>query len=236
MWYEKIVAAKKKGEKLIAILLDPEKLNKTTFLETLIKIKESPATHILIGGSTYEGDLLDWMIKKCKEEINLPVFLFPGHINQISKEADAILFLSLISGDNPHYLIQSQIEAVPILENTALEVIATGYILIEGGKISAVEKVTQTKAISQLSEELIGNIAKAGEYLGLKLLYLEAGSGALNRVSNVIIEKVVKKTTVPIIVGGGISSKKEIEDVFLSGATMVVIGTAFENNPNFFNE
>src|SRR5690606_28171831 len=194
-----------------------------------------PATHIFFGGSTYSGNDFDALIVALKNNIELPIFLFPGDYNQISENADGLLFLSLLSGRNPEYLIGQQIKAVSVLENKKIEVIPTAYLLIESGIETAVERVSQTKPIARNDIDLAIKTAKAGEYLGMKLVYLEAGSGAKETVSVEMIKKVQEKLTIPLIVGGGIRSKNEIENAFNAGANMVVIGTAFENDNTFFN-
>ncbi|RZK11294.1 MAG: geranylgeranylglyceryl phosphate synthase family protein, partial [Flavobacterium sp.] len=155
---------------------------------------------------------------------------------QISNEADGILFLSLISGRNPDYLIEHQVKAVPILKKSNLEIISTGYILIEGGNETAVSKVSQTKPIARGNFLEALYTAQAGEMLGNKLIYLEAGSGAILSVPSEIIELVSKNIEIPLIVGGGIKSQEEIQEVYNFGADLVVIGTAFENDNNFFNK
>jgi phosphoglycerol geranylgeranyltransferase len=232
--YQNIVTAQRNNQKLLAILLDPEKLAIKQLNSICEKINSSPATHLLIGGSSFEGNHLDDLVFELKKLTRLPVLLFPGNPSQISSVADGLLFLMLLSGRNPDYLIEHQVNAVPIIENTDLEVISTGYILIENGHETAVERVSKTKPIARSNSEYVAQTAKAGEYIGNKLIYLEAGSGAKNPVPLEMIEKVSKKLSIPVIVGGGIQSNKQIEDAFLSGATMVVIGTAFENNINFF--
>jgi putative glycerol-1-phosphate prenyltransferase len=156
-------------------------------------------------------------------------------VTQISDKADALLFLSLISGNNPKYLIGKHVQAVSKLRTSNLEVIPTGYLLIENGKQTAVERVTQTKPLSRKHTQQIVDTAKAGELLGMQVVYLEAGSGALNPVPNEIIRLVKKDCTLPLIVGGGIRSKQQLEVAYQSGADLVVIGTAFEEDENFFN-
>ena len=232
--YINIVQAKKENSKLLAILLDPEKLLLSDVKNLCKKINKSPATHIFIGGSTYKGNHLDELIKEIKQYVDLPVFLFPGDYKQVSAEADAILFLSLLSGRNPDYLIEHQVKAVPILEKTNLEIISTGYLLIESGVETAVERVSETKPLDRKNIDYVSQTAKASEYLGNKLVYLEAGSGAKLAVPLEMISQVSKKLTIPLIVGGGIRSKKEIDNAFNAGADMVVIGTAFENDNTFF--
>ena len=234
--YENILQAKAKNEKLLAILIDPEKVTVEDAIILAKKIKNSPATHIFVGGSTFSGSHLGKLITVLKQKTNLPTLIFPGHPFQISEEADGILFLSLLSGRNPDYLIEHQINSVRILEQTNLEVISTAYLLIDGGKETAVQSVSQTKPIAHSDIELAYRTAKAGELLGMKLIYLEAGSGANQNVSLEMIKYITENCKIPVIVGGGIRFMQTIQQVYDSGADLVVIGTAFENDSNFFKE
>lgn len=234
--YNYILQSKAKNEKLLAILLDPDKidLNNT---ETLIeKINKSPATHIFIGGSLVKNYIIDDLIIEIKQDCDLPIVLFPGNPSQISDQADAILFLSLISGRNPDYLIEHQVKAAPILKKTQLEIISTGYILIESGTETAVQKVSKTKPLDRNNMDLLLATALAGEMSGHKLLYLEAGSGAKQAVPLEMIELVSQNIEIPIIVGGGIIDLQGIQNAYDSGADLVVIGTAFEKDVDFFNK
>jgi putative glycerol-1-phosphate prenyltransferase len=234
--YNDIQQSKISNQKLLAILLDPDKIDLEKG-ETLIeKINQSPATHIFIGGSVVENNILDELISKIKENCDLPIVLFPGNPSQISNQADAILFLSLISGRNPDYLIEHQVKAVPLLKKTNLEIISTGYILIESGTETAVERVSKTTPLARNNPEYILQTAQAGEMLGNKLIYLEAGSGADIAVSKEIIKLVSQNIEIPLIVGGGIIDLQGIQKAYDSGADLVVIGTAFENNIDFFNQ
>ena len=233
--YQQILTSKTKGVKLLAILLDPDKLVVENLSNLVQKINQSPATHIFIGGSSFDGNHLDELIIQLKAKINLPFLLFPGNPSQISKDADGILFLTLLSGRNPDYLIEHQVNAVPIIKKTNLEVISTGYILIESGNETAVERVSQTKPLDRNNHQYALQTAQAGEFIGNKLIYLEAGSGAKLSVPKEMISLVSQNIKVPLIVGGGIRSKEEIENAYNAGADLVVIGTAFENNVNFFN-
>ena len=205
--------------------------NITRFLK---KVHNSIATHIFVGGSTDINNETENLVLAVKKETNLPIVLFPGDVSQITNKADGILFLSLLSGRNPKYLIDQQIEAAPILKKTSLEIIPTGYILIDGKKETATQKVSNTKPISQENTTLILDTSLAGEFSGKKLIYLEAGSGATEVVSDIIIKQVSKIISVPLIIGGGIRSKKQLEKAFTAGADLVVIGTAFENDESFF--
>lgn len=233
--YANILLAQAANQKLLAILIDPDKIELEKVNMLAQKIKTSPATHIFIGGSIVENNVIDTLILQLQHEINLPIILFPGNPSQISAKADGILFLMLLSGRNPDYLIEHQIQAVPILEKTDLEIISTGYILIESGSETAVERVSRTQPLSRINSDYAAQTAKAGTFIGNKLIYLEAGSGAQLSVPLEMIKSVSKTVSVPLIVGGGIRSQKEIEAAYEAGADMVVIGTAFENNQNFFN-
>lgn len=233
--YNQILQSKANNEKLLAILLDPDKIDLNTINKLIEKISQSPATHIFIGGSLVENNIIDELIIKIKQKCTLPVVLFPGNPSQISDQADAILFLSLISGRNPDFLIEHQVKAVPILKQTNLEVISTGYVLIESGTETAVERVSKTKPLDRKNHEYVLQTAQAGELLGNKLIYLEAGSGAIQAVPIEIITLVAENIQIPLLVGGGIVDLQGIQKAYDSGADLVVIGTAFENNINFFN-
>ncbi len=234
--YKDILGAVSQGEKLLVVLIDPDKIkfdNVSSFIE---KVNKSIATHIFVGGSTVEDYITDALVEEIKRYTKIPVVLFPGDVTQITNKADAILFLSLISGRNPEYLIGKHITSISKLKETTLDIISTGYILIESGTKTAVERVTETEPLLRTNVQYIVDTAKAGELLGMKLIYLEAGSGAKRPVSKEIISKVKKGLNIPLIVGGGIKSKKELEDAYHSGADIVVIGTAFEEDESFFNE
>lgn len=233
--YNAIVQAKAEKRKLLAILLDPDKVELSKVGNLIEKINQSPATHIFIGGSHVQNNILDELIIRLKEKIRLPIVLFPGNPSQISSNADAILFLSLISGRNPDYLIVHQVDAVPILRKTQLEIISTGYILIESGNETAVARVSNTKPLDRNNNDYAMHTAQAGEMLGHKLIYLEAGSGAKKAVPFEMIKKVSNNIEIPLIVGGGIIDLQGILKAYESGADLVVIGTAFENDADFFN-
>ena len=234
--YNKIIQSKVERKKLLAILLDPDKIVLKKLPSLISKINQSPATHIFIGGSQVKTTILDELIVKIKQNCNLPIVLFPGNPSQISAEADAILFLSLISGRNPDYLIEHQVKAAPILKQTKLEIISTGYILIDSGTETAVERVSKTKPLEHSNLDLVLATAQAGEMLGNKLIYLEAGSGAKQAVPLEMIKLVAQNIEIPLLVGGGIVDLQGIQKAYDAGADLVVIGTAFENDINFFNQ
>jgi putative glycerol-1-phosphate prenyltransferase len=232
--YNNILKSKANNEKLLAILLDPEKIDWNNLNFLIEKINQSPATHIFIGGSLVENNILDELIIKIKQKCNLPIVLFPGNPSQISDKADAVLFLSLISGRNPDFLIELQVKAAPILKKTKLEIISTGYILVQSGSETAVERVSKTIPLDRNNLELALATAQAGEMLGNKLIYLEAGSGAKQAVPLEMIQLISKNIEIPLLVGGGITNLQGIQKAYDSGADLVVIGTAFENDINFF--
>lgn len=238
--YSQMLQAKAENRKLLAILLDPDKIVLDQIDIIISKINESPATHIFIGGSFVENNILDELILKIRHTPSfvgreaLPLVLFPGNPSQISNLADGILFLSLISGRNPDYLIGHQVNAVPFLKQTHLEIISTGYILIESGTETAVERVSKTQPLSRNNATYILQTAQAGEMLGNKLIYLEAGSGAKQPVPLETIQLVANNIQIPLLVGGGITDFRDIQKAYDAGADLVVIGTAFENDINFF--
>ncbi len=231
---QQILEAKSNGQKLLAILLDPDKIELKNLNQLIEKINQSPATHIFVGGSIVQNNILEELVLTLKQKTNLPVILFPGDPSQISPKADGILFLSLLSGRNPDYLIEYQVQAAPILKKTNLEVISTGYILIESGNETAVARVSKTKPLSRENLDLVLATALAGEMLGNQLIYLEAGSGAKQPVPTEMIELVTQNVRIPVIVGGGIVDLHGIQKAYNAGADLVVIGTAFENNSHFF--
>ena len=216
-------------KKLLAILIDPEKFelkNTASFLRNL----PLETTHLFVGGSTVPEGITEDLVKALKNCTAKPILLFPGDVSQITNDADGLLFLSLLSGRNPEYLIGQHVKAISKLRGSSLEIIPTGYILIDGENESAVASVTQTKPLPQTAVQPIVDTAKAGELMGAKLMYLEAGSGAKVPVSSEIISAVKQELNIPLIVGGGIKTKEQIKNAYSAGATMIVMGTAFENN------
>jgi len=224
------------GEKLLAVLVDPDKVEITSLQSFIAKVNLSAATHIFVGGSMVKDEDSEKVVSVIKMYTTLPIVLFPGDVTQITDKADALLFLSLISGRNPDYLIGKHVESISKLKESKLEVIPTGYILVENGKETSVQRVTGTQPIPKNEVQKIVNTALAGELLGMKLMYLEAGSGAIEPVTNEIIDKVKNNLSIPVIVGGGIKSKEQLQQAYKSGADMVVIGTAFEEDESLFNE
>lgn len=226
-------AAENRSPQLLAVLIDPDKFDVKDIVRFFQQIPES-TTHIFVGGSTVEVGKTEVCIQTIKRHTDLPVIIFPGDHSQITSEADALLFLSLLSGRNPEYLIEQQVRSISRLKNMDLEIMPTGYILVDGGKECAVQRVSKTAPLCQKEPEVIVNTALAGQYTGKRLIYLEAGSGAIYPVGAEIISSVKNALSVPLIVGGGIRSKEQLEMAYEAGADMVVIGTAFESG-NFFD-
>jgi putative glycerol-1-phosphate prenyltransferase len=218
------------NEKHLAILLDTDKIDVSEIEVVTKRIKKLNASFVFVGGSLLFKNVLSEFVIALKQHIDIPIILFPGSVMQITKEADAILFLQLLSGRNPDFLIGNQVIAAPILKHTNLEVISTGYILIESGRETTASYISNTKPIPAHKPEIAMATAIAGEYIGNKLIYLDGGSGAINTVPEQMIKKISNNINLPIIVGGGIKTQEQINKAFLAGATIVVIGTAFENN------
>lgn len=234
--YNNILQAINDNKKLLAVLIDPDKMKVTQVASFIKKVNQSIATHIFVGGSEVDDELTDGLVSEIKIHTNIPIVLFPGDVSQITDKANAILYLSLLSGRNPEYLISKHVESVSKLRDSSLEVIPTGYILIESGNITAVQRVTQTQPMPRTNVQAIVDTAKTGEFLGMQLIYLEAGSGAKQAISKDIITQVKTDINIPLIVGGGIKTKQQLDDAYNAGADVVVIGTAFEDDETFFDE
>lgn len=225
--------ARQQNKKLIAILVDPDKVTIAKVKHICSRINNAPVDYLFLGGSTVCQYQTEMIAKEIKKYIQKPIVLFPGDYTHLTNHADALLFLNLISGNNPEYLINQQVKAVPFVRNTSLEVVSTGYILIDGNKETSTLKVSKTKPIAQDNIEHIKNTAFAGQLMGQQLIYLEAGSGANLPVGKDVVNAVNNSINIPIIVGGGIKNFEKINEIHQSGATLVVIGTAFELNRIF---
>jgi phosphoglycerol geranylgeranyltransferase len=234
--YENILVSIFNKEKLLAVLIDPDKMDIEDVSRFIAKVNTSMITHIFVGGSIVEENETERLISEIKKLTKLPVIIFPGDVSQITEQADAILFLSLISGRQAEYLIGKHVKAVSKLQQMDLEVIPTGYILIENGIATSVQKVTGTQPMLRNNIQNVVDTALAGEFLGMKLIYLEAGSGATHPIETKMISEVKNALKIPLIVGGGIKSEQELEKAYQAGADLVVIGTAFEEDESFFEE
>lgn len=233
MKFAKLVRQLTAGKKpLLAVLVDPDKFNK----ELIILSKRLNVSCFLVGGSRLlKGDLKQ-TVKKIKSLSTLPVVLFPGDETQLSKDADGLLLLSLLSGNNADYLIGKHVLAAPTIKKMNIPLLSTAYLLINDGELSSTQKVTNTRALNPKNTKRILHHAIAAEQLGFKAVYLEAGSGAKKSLSGQLIKRVKAQIKLPVIVGGGIDSTKKVSAAINAGANMVVIGNALEKNVNLLLE
>lgn len=213
----------------VIILIDPDKFNLKKHSASISKLN-SFIDFYLIGGSLLSASVTEDVLEKLRKLTNLPLVLFPGNAMQVSEKADAILFLQLISGRNPEFLISQHVHAAPLVSRTNLEVIPTSYLLIDGGKRTSVEYISQSMPIPDNKTDIAVATALAGKYLGHKIIYLEAGSGAQNPVPCKMVSEVASKTNLPVIVGGGIKNEKTAISLIEAGANAVVIGSLFESD------
>jgi phosphoglycerol geranylgeranyltransferase len=234
---ESLNARSRQSKKSIAVLIDPDKIGDAGQLEPLLRLaNENCVDYFFVGGSLVTTTNLTEVVNTIKESISIPVVLFPGSALQIDPSADAILFLSLISGRNPDLLIGQHVVAAPILKSNRLEILPTGYILINSGKTTSVAYISNTTPIPEDKYSLAACTAMAGEMLGLKLIYLDAGSGAEREVNKKMISTVRKAVDVPVIVGGGINTPQKALNALEAGADLIVIGNALEKAPELLTE
>lgn len=229
-----LVEKKVLNKKSFAILVDPDFASED-YLEKLVDyIQKSPVDYVFVGGSLVSGNNFDFVIDFIKKNTQKQVVLFPGNHFHLQENADALLLLSLVSGRNPELLIGQHIAAAPQLKKSKVEIISTAYLLIDGGKATTVSYISNTQPIPADKPAIAAATAYASELIGMKTVFLDAGSGAQHAVSAEMIAQVSKATSLPIIVGGGINSLNQIQTAWNSGADLVVVGTAFEKN-NFIS-
>jgi putative glycerol-1-phosphate prenyltransferase len=224
------------GHKQLFLLADPDKFNAEILDSVEFKSISDHVDLFLLGGSLLSASSVEKTASTLRSKCNIPVVLFPGRSMQLVENVDAVLFLSLISGRNPEYLIGQHVQAAPFLYHNDIETIPTGYMLIDGGKMTSVQYISHSLPIPADKTDIAVATALAGKYLGQKLLYMEAGSGAENSVPVEMISAVAKATALPIIVGGGIRTAEKANEIYAAGAAAVVIGTAFEDNPSGIEE
>jgi phosphoglycerol geranylgeranyltransferase len=234
--YNKITADKRLNKKSFALLIDPDKQDKKQLLSIIEKAKNANTDYFFLGGSLLTNDSLDLCVRTLKENSNIPVVLFPGNAMQVNAKADGILFLSLISGRNADMLIGKQVITAPILKQSSLEILPTGYMLIDSGKPTTVSYMSNTTPIPADKETVAACTAMAGEMLGLKLIFMDGGSGAKNPISKEMIEVVRESIDVPLIIGGGINSGEKAIVNCKAGADIIVVGNAIEKDENLIAE
>lgn len=231
-----ITDKKNNSVKQFAVLVDPDKPDNSQ-IEAISKLSsDAGVDYFFVGGSLLSKNSLDNCIKILKANSSIPVIIFPGNNLQISSYADAILFLSLISGRNPDLLIGNHVIAAPYIKESGLEVIPTAYMLIDSGKPTSALYMSNTMPIPADKSDIAACTAMAGEMLGLKMIYLDAGSGAINPISAKMIESVRANTTSPIICGGGINSPEKAVEDCKSGADIVVVGNGIEKSSQLIKE
>lgn len=234
--YQSIVQAKQKGEKKFAILIDPDKVRAGQIDRIIEPAISAGVDFFLVGGSLIVNDNLDQCLTEIKQQCSIPLILFPGDSYQLSYRADGILFLSLISGRNAELLIGKHVITAPYLKLSPLEVLSCGYMLIDGGVPTTVSYMSNTSPIPASKEDVAVCTAMAGEMLGLRLIYLDAGSGARNPVSAPMIEAVNGAIKIPLMVGGGIRTPEKALENVQAGADLIVVGNAIEKNPMLIEE
>jgi phosphoglycerol geranylgeranyltransferase len=225
-------AASKGG--VFLILIDPDRLKFESIPGFLNYCGNNGVDGFLIGGSLMLNGNFEQFLKHVKANTELPIIIFPGDINQVSSNADAILFLSVVSGRNPDHLIGKHVLAAPQIKRAGIEPISTGYILVESGVLTTAQYISGSLPVPRNKPEIAASTALAAEYLGFKLIYLEAGSGAENQVPNSMIKAVSDVCSIPVIVGGGIKSPESAREKIQSGASIVVTGNYFENEENLY--
>jgi phosphoglycerol geranylgeranyltransferase len=232
IFYDKLVCYKSQGKKMLALLIDPDKYTDTGLANLLADANKTPGPDLILVGGSLVFNGIGTIVEKIKHQTHLPVFLFPGSAMQVAPMADGILLLSLISGRNPDFLIGHHVMAAPALVKAGIEVIPTGYILVDGGTSTSVSYMSNTIPIPSNKTDIALATSMAGQLLGLKQIYLEAGSGAKYPVQANMVKAVSQQLNIPVWVGGGIRNTETLLTMLHNGADMVVVGTAFEANPD----
>ena len=234
--YQSILNNANNGIKMFGVLIDPDKQNVKSLIETIKLCNETKVDFFFVGGSIITHGDMQKTTRLIKENSTKPIIIFPGNPDQISDYADAILFLSLISGRNPEFLIGHQVTAAPLIKKTTLEVIPTGYLLVDCGTTTTAIYVSDTNPIPHDNAEIAANTALAGEYLGLKLTYIDGGSGAKKCISTAMVTKTKNTLNGPLIIGGGIRTPQAAQEIYKAGADIIIVGNGAEQNRNLITE
>jgi putative glycerol-1-phosphate prenyltransferase len=234
--YNLIATKKKEGSKSFAVLIDPDKINHVVLDDLISLAVVAHVDFLLVGGSLVISNHLDACVQHIKQHCNIPVILFPGSPSQISKYADALLYLSLISGRNPELLIGQHVVSAPFVRQSGLELMPTGYIVVDGGAPTTVSYISNATPVPADKNEIAMCTAMAGEMLGMKLIYMDAGSGAKRPITESMIKAVAEHIQVPLIVGGGITDPEKAYLNCKAGADVIVVGNAIEKDASLIKE
>ena len=234
--YNSLTERKQAGKKSFAVLIDPDKVNQTNIEQLIALSVEAKVDYFLVGGSLVISNYLDEGLQLIKKSCNIPTILFPGSPNQVSKYADALLYLSLISGRNADLLIGQHVISAPVVKQSGLEIMPTGYMVIDGGAPTTVSYISNATPIPADKNEIAMCTAMAGEMLGMKLIYMDAGSGAKRAITESMIQKVAACIEVPLIIGGGITQPEKAYLNCKVGADVIVVGNAIEKDASLIKE
>src|SRR5437868_6565516 len=228
--YHLLSERKKLAKKSFAVLIDPDKVTDRDTMQVVEQAVNAGVDYLFVGGSLVVSNYLDECVQLIKRNCDIPVILFPGSPSQVSKYADALLYLSLISGRNPELLIGQHVVSAPFVRQSGLEIMSTGYMVIDGGAPTTVSYISNATPLPADKNEIAMCTAMAGEMLGMKLIYMDAGSGAKTPVTESMIEKVAKCISVPLIIGGGITEPEKAYLNCKAGADVIVVGNAIEKD------
>ncbi len=234
--YDSMLEAKQTGQKRFVVLIDPDKLRMDNMEQTVELAIEANVDYFFIGGSLIVNNMLDACLKTIKRVCDIPLILFPGNSFQLSYHADGVLFMSLISGRNPELLIGKHVIAAPYIKLSSLEVLPVGYMLVDGGKPTTVSYISNTTPIPNTKDDVALCTALAGQYLGLKAIFMDAGSGADQAISESMIETVSSGLDIPLITGGGIRTPEKVLENVQAGADVIVVGNAIEKDPQLIKD
>lgn len=234
--YQSLVERKQAGQKSFVVLIDPDKVTSSSLPPMIEKAVAAGVDYLFVGGSLVISDHLDECVQQIKRATAIPVILFPGSPSQVSRRADALLYLSLISGRNPELLIGQHVISAPFVKKSGLEIISTGYMVIDGGAPTTVSYISGAAPIPTDKAEIALCTAMAGEMLGHKLIYMDAGSGARKAVSEEMISLVAKNIEVPLVIGGGIRDTEKAYRNCKAGADVIVVGNVLEKDPSMMEE
>ncbi len=234
--YQSLTEKKQRNKKSFAVLIDPDKVNDDNMEELIQLSLDAKVDYFFVGGSLVISSYLNECVQYIKRSCDIPVILFPGSPSQVSKYADGLLYLSLISGRNPELLIGQHVVSAPIVKKSGLEIMPTGYMVIDGGAPTTVSYISNAAPLPSDKNEIAMCTAMAGEMLGMKLIYMDAGSGAKRAINEAMIEKVASCIDVPLIIGGGITTPEKAYLNCKAGADLIVVGNAIEKDASLIKE